>query len=182
MNLRLFTAIQLPPTVEQSIDAICHGLDGARWTPSHQRHITLHFLGNVEACHLKLLIETLATVNLPPFFITLNGLGQFRYGKKARLLWIKIEENRALSELHQRLGEALRLAGFPSEQRKFYPHVTVARLKQFSCQQLKDWLQLYHNFRSRSFSVEKFLLFSSQLNAQGAQHSLQALFTLKKEI
>ena len=49
-------------------------LTGLRWLPEEQLHLTLSFLGEVEASAEDRLRQTLAEVRVPPFFLPLRGV------------------------------------------------------------------------------------------------------------
>lgn len=97
-----------------------------RWIPDKDLHITLRFLGNVEAGtipHIKKAINSVVR-EFDDFYIQLKGLGNFG----SRILWTGIEYNPELLDLQERIDEAL-LPWFEKEYREYVPHLTLARIK-----------------------------------------------------
>jgi 2'-5' RNA ligase len=97
---------------------------GAVLVPHAKLHVTLHFLGSVPA-------ERLAHLR-PALEVRGNRFELVDDGAHSRV-WpggIAVLEPvvpLALQELHGALAGALRGQGFPVEQRRFRPHVTLAR-------------------------------------------------------
>ncbi len=45
---RLFTALEIPPSVAQSLAMMRGGLPGARWIDPENYHLTLRFIGDID--------------------------------------------------------------------------------------------------------------------------------------
>ena len=45
---RLFTALEIPPEIGQSLAMLRGGLPGARWVEPENYHLTLRFIGDVD--------------------------------------------------------------------------------------------------------------------------------------
>jgi len=109
--------------LQQEIEPYCQN---ALYTRYENLHLTLCFLGDVEATCLTLLKEILNSLKTPPLALTLNQLGQWRKSQ-GDILWLGVEENRVLEALQKELSYLLRTNNFVVEQRAFHPHVTLAR-------------------------------------------------------
>jgi 2'-5' RNA ligase len=68
--------------------------------------------------------------------------------------------------------------GLEPEQRKFTPHVTVARLKGGSAPEVAAFLALHGHFKTPPFSVERFVLFSSRASKGGGPYLVEADYPL----
>jgi 2'-5' RNA ligase len=86
-------------------------------------HLTLHFIGEVDAAGLPMLARTLR-VAVPRFELVLDRARDW-HGGLVVLRPGAIPP--PLTALHQALGDALRAAGLRPEARPFRPHVTLAR-------------------------------------------------------
>ena len=174
---RLFVAVDLPEEVIKVVTAVREELPGARWVPAEQLHLTLRFIGEVDEALFKHIKSALATVKGRPFRMALQGIGHFPPGKHPRVLWVGMEENEALLQLQQDVELALVNAGLAPEERRFSPHITIARLKEtpggrvLSCEEK-------HAALTDHFSVEGFHLYSSTLTGSGAIHRREATYTL----
>jgi len=124
---RLFFALWPGDEVRQALfHWQVHNLPGdVRWTHRADLHMTLHFLGQVEAERVDVLRELGAAIEKRPFAMVLDTVGHFR---RPQVLWAGLSSVPGeLGALHAQLGEGLRARGFASEARAFHPHVTLAR-------------------------------------------------------
>ncbi len=176
---RLFVAIELPEDVRERLAGLCNGLPGARWVPPENQHLTLRFIGEIPASEMPDLIGALARITAPNFALSISGVGFFGQRKRARLAWAGVEKNPALIELQRRVEAAVQRAGLPVEERKFSPHITLARLKVTRPDRLGGWMEAHNLFRAGPFPVTRFVLFSSFLSQSGAIYTAEAEFDLK---
>jgi 2'-5' RNA ligase len=97
----------------------------------------------------------------------LDGVGQFGSGSRARVLWAGVERNDALMHLNQKVESALVRTGLPPEERRYSPHVTLARLRESPPERLGRFIQDRGLFRAGPIRVEHFTLFESRLGRSG---------------
>ena len=167
---RLFIAVELPDAVKQSLFSSCREVPGARRVPPDQIHLTLRFLGDVlpETCvRLK---RALADVEFASFPLTVSGVGHFPPRGHPRVLWAGIEESRPLLALQQQIETAVIEAGIVPEERPFSPHITLARIKENASAAVALFEAAHLEQRFPPFEVTEFILFSSVLTPEGAQH------------
>jgi len=134
--LRLFWAVNLPAPLKKKLASLQEKLKpagaDAKWVEEENLHLTLQFLGNVDAEKAAFLIANMqnALAGFPVFSLRLDGLGFFPGERKPRILWAGLTGDLAsLQRLHKRVQEANLLGGFPAEEREFRPHLTLARLR-----------------------------------------------------
>ena len=105
-------------------------LEKLKWVDPGNLHITLRFLGDTSPEQVekinKILKDTIPGFNCPE--LNFRGLGVFRSIQKPAVLWIGIDTGTILLELKKRLDRQLTAVGFPLEERKYSPHLTLARL------------------------------------------------------
>jgi RNA 2',3'-cyclic 3'-phosphodiesterase len=174
---RLFTGIEVPPSIAQGLSFLRGGIPGARWIDPDNYHITLRFIGDVDGATARDVMQVLGGIRRPPFEVVLNRLDQFG-GRKPRAIFAGANASPALIELqadHERLLQRL---GLPPEQRKFSPHVTLARLRDSSPQQVAEYLSSRGPFRLPPFSVSRFVLFSSKASTGGGPYVVEAAYPL----
>lgn len=177
---RLFIAIDISSDIKEDIANICFGVPYAKWIGVEQMHLTLHFLGDIEAGRVPDLVEALDTVKQGSFSIGIKGVGHFPPRTAPRVLWVGVEKSKNLDILHGTIGKALSKAGFEIEKRRFYPHISVARLgERTTMDDIAGFLVANTLFRpARPVEVNGFHLYSSILDRQGAMHSKEAEFQL----
>lgn len=161
---RLFTAIDIPDDIKGDITSLYTDIPGAKWVKEDNLHITLNFLGDVRDNQLSRLTNALSLVQFNPFKVRLSGAGFFKKGT----LWIGIKKSEELSKLHNELKEIITLCGIEQDNRKYKPHLTVARLKYGSAE---PFMIRAGAFKSREFLVDDFSLYSSVLEKTGAIHT-----------
>lgn len=134
--MRLFTAIRLPAPVCEWVVAARAVLPAdlagyASWTPAANLHVTLKFFGEVPEAGVARLSGALRGVAVESFTMGLRGLGVLPPGHGAAR--VIIAELAGQMDVLQRLFDGIELAaqplGFAREQRRFHPHVTLARLR-----------------------------------------------------
>ncbi len=183
MNLRLFVAIDLPAPVTDTLERICTGLPGARWTDPEQYHLTLRFVGEVDGLVARDLDEGLAEIACEPFTIQLDGFGHFPPRGAPKVLWAGISPRDPVDQLRRAVDRAVHAAGVQPERRKFSPHVTVARFPNGApINRIQQFLSGHALYRSEPFEVDRFHLYSSQLHQDGAIHTLEATYEVDDEV
>lgn len=175
---RLFVAIDLPEEVKKEVAGISGGLPGARWVPGNQLHLTLRFIGEVDAALFQAIKAALAGVKAGPFPLALRGIGHFPPGRHPRVLWVGLEGSGPLLELQQEVELALIGAGIPPEERSFSPHITLARLKETPADKVLALEERQREFATPAFPVGEFHLYSSIVTRGGAVHTREATYLL----
>ena len=177
MNQRLFVAIDLPEAVGASLERLCVGLPGARWTDPEQYHLTLRFIGEVDGLSADDIYEGLAEVDFEPFELSLHGFGHFPPRGEPKVLWAGVTPESSITPLRRAVDRVVNAAGVEPERRRYSPHVTVARFPHGApLLRLQRFLAGHALYRSEPFMVESFHLYSSQLHADGAIHTLEASY------
>ncbi len=178
MNKRLFVAIDPPPLIRDQVTGLCCGLPDARWTPPEQLHLTLCFIGEVDGSTFLDIREALAEIKVAPFSLRLQGVGFFPPRGEPRVVWAGIEKSEPLMVLQRKITTRLFQMGMELENRKYSPHLTLARLHQASPSRIGKYLQEHNLFVSPEFEVRQFVLYSSVLGRKGASHTVEQEYGL----
>lgn len=173
--LRLFVGIGLPPALKLQLSHLASGVPGAKWTDPGNYHLTLRFIGEVDEARAADIDAALAQIRAPAFELTLASVGHFGL----RSLFVGIERNPALHHLHDKVESALIRIGIEPEERRYAPHVNLARLKGTSEVKLQEYLVAHALFRAAPFAVERFSLVASYLTKSGAIYEDQADYELE---
>ena len=164
--LRLFFAVPLPTGLADRVESIARPLaraTGGRCTPASQYHLTLAFLGDVEAGRRAELMALVAGLDWPAVRLTLDRTGSF--GKDTG--WLAPSQTpEPLLAAVQNLHRHLRLAGFHVERRRWRPHLTILRRQQTplppaALEPLLPW------------PLERLQLLSSDLTPRGPRYTLE---------
>ena len=149
------------------------GVKGVRWLPAEQMHLTLSFLGSVEAGEEELLRQALAGVQVAAFFLPIKGVGVFG-GAHPTVVWAGVGQGHPhLFALHKRIQDAVLHAGLEADLSPFHPHITIARAKGVSREALLPFLRRHAEEELGLWKVTGFALFSSLLRPEGATHSIE---------
>jgi 2'-5' RNA ligase len=128
--MRLFIAINFCAEVKQGLIALQQSqLVSARRANLSTRanlHLTLAFLGECDARQTAAAREVLRAMQFAPFDVTIDCVGRFRR-EGGDIWWAGVSKTPALLGLQSELAQGLRQAGFALENRRFSPHVTLAR-------------------------------------------------------
>jgi 2'-5' RNA ligase len=180
--IRLFIAIDIPDPLCAMLHGMGRGIPGARPVSEDQIHLTLRFIGEVEGGMFRDLKEALAEVRATPFSLAVQGVGHFPPRGAPRVLWAGLSRSEELVLLRNRIERKLVACGLPAEQRKFAPHITLARLKDSRPdsphRRVGDFLAGNSLFQSEEFPVESFVLYSSRLIKSGAVHAVEQQYSL----
>ena len=175
---RLFSGIEIPPGVARRLTFVRAGLNGAHWIDSENYHVTLRFLGDVDGTTARDFAHGLEDIVASPFELRLKTLGSFG-GHKPRAIFAAVAPSSALESLQRAHERAARAAGLPPEPRNYTPHVTLARLRETSSRQVADYLSARTPLGTLSFTVTRFVLFSSRASVGGGPYVVEAAYPLE---
>lgn len=173
--VRAFLAIPVSRQLQQAITSVQNELQAsiakARWTHHENLHLTLHFLGEIEQESLEKLKVSMLSVtgSQRPFKVEVKGLGVYPDSHRPRVIWLGLEPQRQLEQLHNTAGRCLRQAGLTTDSRPYSPHLTIGRLRGGKA----DLTGLVSSMQQKTFAsltVDKVVLYESRLRPEGAQH------------
>jgi 2'-5' RNA ligase len=141
---RCFVAVPLEASVRKALELAREpwmgrpDLAGLRWSDPSAWHLTLAFLGDVDAASVSDVVASVRRVagRHGPMRLPAGGLGAFPVPARARVAWYAIGDPAShLARLARDLGSELGIeVGEP-----FRPHVTMARARRGPVD-LRNWL------------------------------------------
>jgi RNA 2',3'-cyclic 3'-phosphodiesterase len=141
---RCFVAIPIGEALRDDLRTAVDGwrgredLAGLRWADPDGWHVTLAFLGSIDAASVAGVVERLATVAEanPATRSATGGLGAFPSASRARVAWYGVEDGGGrLAALAFDVGVAVEL----ETSRPLRPHLTLARARREPVD-LRSWL------------------------------------------
>jgi 2'-5' RNA ligase len=175
---RLFTGLEVPPDIAFLLSLKRGGLTGARWIDPENYHITLRFIGDVDGQTADEIADSLDRLaNSMRFTLRLTHLGSFG-GDKPRALFAGVEPSEALNRLQAAQERVLQRAGLAPEGRKFVPHVTLARLRGTSAEELARFIAEAGRFEPLTLPVGRFVLYSSKDSVGGGPYVVEQSYPL----
>jgi 2'-5' RNA ligase len=131
-ELRVFIAINFSENTKMELSHIVcrfkkNALSG-NFTRKENFHLTLTFIGETsEVEKIKSAMDqALQIFKASCFELNLEGFGSFNRSE-GDILWIGIEKNLILNEIHKAIVVELKKKGFKLEDRAFKPHLTIGR-------------------------------------------------------
>ena len=181
-QIRSFIAIELPDELKLALNQLQSRLKSGqypvKWVDPYSIHLTLKFLGNVDAGKIDKIAEAMrmSAQGVSPFRLEVGGLGVFPGLRRVQVAWVGLGGDiDRLTQLQQRLESALAPLGFAPESRAFKPHLTLARVRErASPEERSGFGQLIADTAFEvgyDFNVEDISLMKSQLTREGAIYS-----------
>lgn len=174
---RLFVALEISRDASLRLSMLRGGLGSARWIDPENHHVTLRFIGDVDARTADEAVAALDRIEAAPFDVELRGLDAFG-SRKPHSVYAAVAPSPALEALQADVDRALKRVGLPGDPKRFTPHVTLARLRQPKAEEVARWLSARGDFRCAPFRVSRFVLFSSRDSVGGGPYVAEETFTL----
>ena len=177
---RLFIALPvLPPTSGDIMEVMDANLD-LRWREEHNLHLTLRFIGEVDAPLRDAVEKSLAPIVVEPFILEVRELGVFCIHGHPDVIYAGIGTGHPrLFQLQRRIEQALFSVGLPYEMRAYNPHITVARVSKASKPLVEDFLKRHRDFSAAPFKVDRFCLYRTLHTHYGHQFEVLRDYPLK---
>ncbi len=219
--LRLFVAVELSGDVKRALDEAIAALKGAgateglRWVRPDGIHLTLKFLGATPPDRVPAIVDALHKHlrGAQPFDLRPEGFDAFHGGKRAavfrtwresyayniRVIFVGLRGDvDALSALEERVEAAIGPLGFPHEDRPFFGHLTLARVREDATREQRERVSAVMDRFPHSadvytgrqpeitvqfppFRVDRVSLMQSTLQAGGAVYRAIETFALAEQ-
>jgi len=178
LTVRLFLAVDLADREKGDLyrlqQRLRPHLEGVRWVPPENMHLTLKFLGETDPALLPGIAAALkrTAASVAGYGYRLKGLGVFPNLSRPRVIWAGLQEGRLETEaLFSRLEEELAPLGVAREGRQYFPHLSLGRIGcLLSSNNLALLLDREKGFATGLGRVDKILLYRSYLSGQGAKY------------
>lgn len=178
-----FWGVRIPNAVKQTIyeelTEIKQKFQFKRWVDLNDYHITLDFLGSVNAHQLPSIINSVSDAirNQKAFRLGIEGLNVFGSQKSPRIFWGAVNEAEQLFKLQDIVHKTCLAAGFTLETRPYHPHITLARKWGGTEDFIMGDLISNNPFRENniSFEVSEIVLYKSNLENIPKYESIAAI-------
>lgn len=201
-QIRTFIAIELDDPQKRALSDLQsrlkreRGSNAIRWTAPENIHLTLKFLGNVDADMMLDLQGAVADActGASPFVLKLGGVGAFPNINRANVVWIGVQGDiEAATKLAQNIDEACAALGFPHEERPFSPHLTLGRVNRDASPRDRQGIsEMITNAAARELEplqrskghvlrVERVSVMKSELSSGGSKYTRLSGITLRSE-
>jgi RNA 2',3'-cyclic 3'-phosphodiesterase len=122
-------------------------------------HITLCFIGELSGEHIDLICDALedALYQIEPLELMIGDIGSFIRGTEHLVFVSVIKGEKKLAQLASLVRKSLQTIKMPFDQKKFKPHITLARRVQFKDESMVHYVD--NNFEP--FLVDEVILYKS---------------------
>ncbi len=195
--MRLFIALDIDDVIRERISRFMEGIRNfapdARWVKEESLHVTLKFIGEQPDEDVDQTKSALTSITATGTEIKFGGYGFFPTAKSARVFWIGMESGPELAALAALIDDKTSSLGIPKEERKFSPHLTLARASGGSGAPRR----VKHDRPNRAFAhlqeklsklpapefgtmtPREFFLYQSQLSPKGSKYTKLVSFPLQ---
>jgi 2'-5' RNA ligase len=176
---RSFLALTLPREALRAAETVLAELRGrlgagpVKWVAPENLHITLRFLGDLDARELERVRDLTHSLDgtFTPLPTTWRELGTFPSPRRPHVIWLGLaDEAGELRSLAAEVNERLLRAGFGRADKPFAAHVTLGRVREG---RRVDWAAASERLTSppAAFSIQTIVLFKSRLTPAGAEYT-----------
>lgn len=176
--MRLFIGLPIPPSLSDRLAMASGGIQGARWIPRENHHVTLRFIGEVDDPTAEDVHDRLDRIRCGAVPVTVDGLGIFGPSKAPSLLFADVHRSQELMTLQRKIDRAMVGLGLGPDKRKFHPHVSLARLRQPERGRLQRFLEANGSLYAGPFEIDRFTLYRSHLHGSGSLYQPLAEYEL----
>lgn len=162
---RLFFALWPSDDLREKIKHVAtkvNKISGGKPVPIEKQHVTVRFLGSVNARTRQCVEQVAGSINSQPFTMQLDQLGHW---PRPRVLWLGAAQTpEPLHNLVKDLNTGLRECGLQPEARPFHVHMTLMRKVKKAPQ--------FPDIDSIEWAVDSFVLVESQTLPEGAVYTV----------
>jgi 2'-5' RNA ligase len=196
---RLFVGIDIADEIRGRLAEYVQRLErelpreSVKWTRPEGWHLTLKFLGETEK--LDSIVRELRQIRGKPFDVRFRGNGFFT-PRSPRIFWVGVEAPETLPQLAAQIDAVLEPLGFEREQRRYSPHLTLARFgsgrpqgsrkdrnanKMYALKHLLASKPELEQIEFGTMTANEFTLYQSQLSPKGSKYAKLERFALSSQ-
>ena len=183
-QVRAFLALDLDDDLKPKINKIIRQFKEIdtkiKYVELQNLHLTLKFFGDIDTNGLDVLENAIADVvsEFDLFKIKITGCGAFPNKNHIKVIWVGIDDDAVIKDLHDRLDKEFARLGFDKD-RKFSTHLTIGRMKSAKNKnKVKEVIEEFENFEIGEMEVSEISLKKSTLTPAGPIYEDISIFEL----
>ena len=172
-QIRAFLAIDLDDDLKPKINRIIREFKetnaNIKYVDLQNLHFTLKFFGDIDTDGIDLIAEKVEKVirDFDPFTIKIKGCGAFPNKNRIKVIWVGLDEDQILNELHDKLDKEFNSIGFDLD-KKFSSHLTIGRMRSAKAKdKVKNTLNSYADIDVGTMEANTIVLKKSTLTPAG---------------
>jgi 2'-5' RNA ligase len=171
---RTFIAVRVVPCDElkDAISSLRSGLvnENIKWVDISNMHVTLAFIGNTDEPVIKRVGSMLKNdfAGFGNIDFNVKGFGVFRNFSDPGVIWTGIENPERLIQAQEIVKRGLAELDIKLEDKKFMPHLTIARIKELKDKNnLQKLIHKYIGIKLQDVTVSEIIYYESVLLPTG---------------
>jgi 2'-5' RNA ligase len=183
VGARVFVAVDVGDAVRREaarvVSALQMKLEAAKtppkvtWVKPAALHVTIRFLGEVDAAEVERITPLLAApIAMAPFDVHWRGIGTFPNNRHPRALWLGVINGAAqLAAIEAEVSKRLTGAAVELDERALLPHLTLGRVKMAGAG--VDWPKVLQSaeVKNATSRVDRVTLYQSKLSQYGPHYT-----------
>ncbi len=172
-QIRAFLAVDLDDDLKPKINKIIREFKktnaNIKYVDLQNLHFTLKFFGDIDTDGIDLIAEKIEKViaDFDSFTIKIKGCGAFPNKNRIKVIWVGLDEDQILKELHDKLDKEFNSIGFDLD-KKFSSHLTIGRMRSGKAKdKVKNTLDSYDDIDIGTMEVNTIILKKSTLTPSG---------------
>ncbi|MBR6023565.1 MAG: RNA 2',3'-cyclic phosphodiesterase [Methanobrevibacter sp.] len=172
-QIRAFLAVDLDDDLKPKINKIIREFKktnaNIKYVDLQNLHFTLKFFGDIDTEGIDLIGEKIEKVigDFDSFTIKIKGCGAFPNKNRIKVIWVGLDEDQILKELHDKLDKEFNSIGFDLD-KKFSSHLTIGRMRSGKAKdKVKNTLDSYDDIDIGTMEVNTIILKKSTLTPSG---------------
>ena len=180
--MRIFIGIKVEAPQELSLIDKSSTEEHNRWVKESNFHLTLVFIGQATETELQEISYGLKKLvkNHSCFTLKITGLGTFQKKKSSGVLWLNVEQSKALLNLQNEINLLVyeTMPNLKPQHLKYKPHITIARFKKPG--ELEKYKVKLGNIPiHKTQRVTEVILYESVSTHEGVEYKVLEKFALK---
>ena len=183
-QIRAFLAVDLDDELKPEINRIMKEFKQTdariKYVELLNLHLTLKFFGDIDVQSLEILENAIAKVvsEFEPFSIKIKGCGAFPNTNRIKVIWLGIDDDTVLKELHDKLDKQFAELGIDRD-KKFSTHLTIGRMRSAkNKEQVKSAIEEFEDIEIGEMEVTEISLKKSTLTPKGPIYEDLKIFEL----
>lgn len=172
-QIRAFLAVDLDDDLKPKINKIIREFKktnaNIKYVDLQNLHFTLKFFGDIDTDGIDLIADKIEKVvkDFDSFNIKIKGCGAFPNRNRIKVIWVGLDEDQILRELHDKLDKEFNSIGFDLD-KKFSSHLTIGRMRSAKAKdKVKNTLDIYDDIDVGTMEVKTITLKKSTLTPSG---------------
>ena len=172
-EIRAFLAIDIDDDLKPKINKIIKQFKeidaNIKYVDLANLHLTLKFFGDIDIEGIDLLSRKIsdAVSQFGPFNVKIKGCGAFPNSNHIKVVWLGLEDDGTLKNLHDKLDIEFEKLGFEAD-KKFSSHLTIGRMKSAKNKnKVKAMIEELGDVEIGEMKVDRIVLKKSTLKPSG---------------